>query len=68
VEDWDMASGALFDISIYAGSNILIPEEAAGVGYLNVDAFGLNTVPEPSVYALLLGLVAIGATTARRRR
>jgi hypothetical protein len=67
VEDWDMASGALFDISIYAGSNILIPEEAAGVGYLNVDAFGLNTVPEPSAYALLLGLVAIGATTARRR-
>jgi hypothetical protein len=68
VVDWDMASGDFFDINIYAGSNVSIPNEAAGFGYLNADSFSLNVVPEPSAYAAILGLVVLAGVMLRRRR
>jgi|GEM_PF-2983617 len=68
VDDWEMVSGGFFDISIYAGSNVLIPDEAAGLGYLNADNFQLNVVPEPSAYSAILGFLALTAAMIRRRR
>jgi len=68
VDNWGMLAGESFDINIYAGSNVLIPNEAAGLGYMNADNFFINVVPEPSAFALLAGFVAVGMACVRRRR
>lgn len=68
VQDWEMASGGLFDINIYAGSNVLIADQTTGLGFLNADTFTLDVVPEPSAYAAIVGLLALSAVMIRRRR
>lgn len=68
VADWAMASGDLFDISIYAASNVSIPDQAAGLGFLNADNFAITVVPEPSAYSALLGIFVLASVAAKRRR
>lgn len=68
VDDWGMASGEAFDINIYAGSNVAIPSQVAGFGFMNADNFELTApIPEPASLPVLLGLVALGFACIRRR-
>jgi hypothetical protein len=67
VADWAMAPGDFFDINIFAGSNIPLPDQLAGNGFMNADNFFIDVVPEPSAYGLLFGLAAVGFLALRRR-
>lgn len=66
---------------VYHGSSWLIPESGTAGFYLETEAIGgsladagfvanrvVSAVPEPSAFAVLAGLGALGFTTLRRRR
>jgi hypothetical protein len=49
-----------------AGQAIRIQFNSAGTGQMNFDNVQLSAIPEPSTYAALLGMAALGAVGVRR--
>ena len=69
VEDWGMAEGDEFDVSLFASSNLIIGDFGLGLGYINADNFSIGSnVPEPSSYAMIAGALALAFTAVRRRK
>ena len=66
-ENWSMTSGSTFTLGLEAVSGI----NAYGAGEVYFDNFsvtGIAAIPEPSTYAMLFGLAALGVAAYRRRR
>lgn len=70
-QNWGMASGGTFTLGLFAQATSSTTGYTLSAGTVNIDALtitGFGTaVPEPSTYAALAGLLALGFVAWRRR-